>query len=51
MRKPKNKSIRKRSSGRTDAERAVELFMANEKVDQIADYASRAKRQAVCAPE
>jgi hypothetical protein len=43
MRKPKNKSIRKRSSGRTEAERDVELFLANEQVDQIADYASRGR--------
>jgi hypothetical protein len=43
MRKPKNKSIRIRSSGRTDAERDVELFLANEQVDQIADYASRGR--------
>ena len=43
MRKPRNKSIRKQSSGRTDADRDVELFMANEQVDQIADYANRGR--------
>ena len=43
MRKPKNKSIRKQSSGRTEADRDVELFMANEQVDQIADYANRGR--------
>ena len=41
MRKPK--LIRKQSSGRTEADRDVELFMANEQVDQIADYASRGR--------
>jgi hypothetical protein len=41
MRKPK--LIRKRSSGRTEADRDVELFLANEQVDQIADYASRGR--------
>ena len=41
MRKPK--IIRKRSSGRTQADRDVELFLANEQVDQIADYASRGR--------
>ena len=43
MRKPRNKSIRKQSSGRTDADCDVELFMANEQVDQIADYANRSR--------
>jgi hypothetical protein len=37
----KRKLIRKHSSGRTEADRDVELFLANEQVDQIADYASR----------
>jgi hypothetical protein len=41
MRKPK--IIRKRSSGRTEADRDVELFLANQQVDQIADYASRGR--------
>jgi hypothetical protein len=41
MRKPK--LIRKHSSGRTEADRDVELFLANEQVDQIADYASRGR--------
>ena len=41
MRKPK--IIRKRSSGRTEADRDAELFLANEQVDQIADYASRGR--------
>src|SRR5262245_7162192 len=41
MRKPK--IIRKRSSGRTEADRDVELFLANEQMDQIADYASRGR--------
>jgi hypothetical protein len=41
MRKPK--LIRKRSSGRTEADRDVELFLANEQVNQIADYASRGR--------
>jgi hypothetical protein len=41
MRKPK--LIRKRSSGRTEADRDVELFLANQQVDQIADYASRGR--------
>src|SRR5262245_10602077 len=41
MRKPK--ITRKRSSGRTEADRDVELFLANERVDQIADYASRGR--------
>ena len=41
MRKPK--ITRKRSSGRTEADRDVELFLANEQVDQIADYASRGR--------
>src|SRR5262249_58518286 len=43
MRKPKNRGFRKRSSGRTDAERDVELFLPNERVYQIADYASRVR--------
>jgi hypothetical protein len=43
MRKPKYQRIRKRSSGRTEADRDVELFLANEQVDQIADYASRGR--------
>ena len=41
MRKPK--IIRKRSSGRTQTDRDVELFLANEQVDQIVDYASRGR--------
>ena len=41
MRKPK--LIRKHSSGRTEADRDVELFLVNEQVDQIADYASRGR--------
>jgi len=43
MRKPKNKSIRKRSPGSTEGDRDVELFLANEQMDQIADYASRGR--------
>ena len=43
MRERKNKRLRKRSLGRTVAERDVELFMANEQVDQIAHYASRGR--------
>jgi len=43
MRKLKNKSIRKGSSGRTEAERDVELFWANEQADQIADYVTRGR--------
>src|SRR5262245_44599230 len=39
----KRKIIRKGSSGRTGADRDVELFLANEQVDQIADYASRGR--------
>ena len=39
----KRKIIRKRSSDRTEADRDVELFLANERVDQIADYASRGR--------
>jgi hypothetical protein len=33
----------KRSSGRTDVERDVEMFLAIQQVDQIADYASRGR--------
>ena len=40
----RNKNIRRRSSGRTDAERDVELYLANEQVDQIADYAQRGRK-------
>src|SRR5262245_31555409 len=40
----RNKNIRQRSSGRTDAERDVELYLANEQVDQIADYAQRGRK-------
>jgi hypothetical protein len=39
----KRKIIRKRSSARTEADRDVELFLANEQVNQIADYASRGR--------
>jgi hypothetical protein len=33
----------KRRQGHTEADRDVELFLANEQVDQIADYASRGR--------
>ena len=33
----------KQSSGRADAERDLEMFLAIQRVDQIADYASRGR--------
>ena len=43
MRKAKNNISQKRSSGGTDPSRDLKLFMANEQIDQIADYASRGR--------
>ena len=43
MRKAKNNIRQRRSSGRTDPSRDVKLFIANEQIDQIADYASRGR--------
>jgi hypothetical protein len=39
----KPRMSQKPSSGRTDAERDLEIFLAIEQVDQIADYASRGR--------
>jgi hypothetical protein len=40
---PKRKTHRKQPSGRTAFDRDVELYLANDLIDHIADYASRGR--------